>query len=71
MKAVKTTTFRVREHRRAAGLKPLAIYATPQDHAAVRADAERLQSKRAKEGQHAGVLTNGRGSSSLELLRTN
>jgi hypothetical protein len=54
MNAAKTTLERVRElreRRRAAGLAPLTLYAHPQDHDAIRAYAERLQRKRAKEGK--------------------
>jgi hypothetical protein len=57
MAAAKTTQQRVqelRERRRAAGLAPLTIYANPQDFEAIRAYAERLLRKRAKEGKPSG-----------------
>jgi hypothetical protein len=53
----KTTAERVqalRQHRKEAGLKRLELYAHPDDHAALKALAERLQRKRLK----AGVIVN-------------
>jgi hypothetical protein len=48
----KTVAERVqalRQHRKDAGLKRLELYAHPDDHAALKALAERLQRKRLKQ----------------------
>lgn len=54
MNAAKTSRERVAEmraRRRAAGLAPLQLYAHPDDHASIRAYADRLQRKRVKEAK--------------------
>jgi ribosomal protein L18E len=51
----KTVAERVqalRQHRKEAGLKRLELYAHPDDHAALKALAERLQRKRLKRQSH-------------------
>ena len=60
MSSPKTTTARVaalRARRAALGLTRLELYAHPEDHAALKALAEKLQRKRAKKNAPSKGLT--------------